>query len=282
MTSGWTNLRGNMVFQRTGRSALDYHHCRYGESRLVFRGPKAVLDRPYIACIGGSATYGRFVADPFPSQISARLAVPVANLGVVNSGIDAFVHDPTIVGICSKAAVTIIQATPPGNMSNRLYSVHPRRNDRFIKPSTLLETIFNDIDFTDIHFTGHLLATLQSVSSDRFGIVAEELRTAWIARMKLLLERIDGEVILFSVVDAQVRGNGPGPSDVNVDRAMLTALAPWVRETLSFKPSAEAIKAGTDGMVFDSLDAAAASRFPNPVIHNEIASTLTPLIETIL
>ncbi len=32
------------------------------------------------------------------------------------------------------------------NLSNRFYAVHPRRNDRFLRASTLMKTIFREVD----------------------------------------------------------------------------------------------------------------------------------------
>jgi uncharacterized protein DUF6473 len=55
-----------MTIDALGLGALDYLPCRYGNSKLLFRGPKRSLDEPYIAFIGGTETYGKFLAKPFP------------------------------------------------------------------------------------------------------------------------------------------------------------------------------------------------------------------------
>jgi hypothetical protein len=57
------------------------------------------------------------------------------------------------------------------NLSNRLYTVHPRRNDRFLRASGILRTIYRDVDFTEFHFTRHMLDHLRCLSEDRFDIV---------------------------------------------------------------------------------------------------------------
>ena len=43
-----------------------------------------------------------------------------------------FVNEPTVIDICSKALVTVVQLMGAQNTSNRFYAVHPRRNDRFL------------------------------------------------------------------------------------------------------------------------------------------------------
>ena len=53
-----------------GAGALDYFPCRYGASRAVFRGPERDLSRPYVALLGGSATFGKYVATPFADPAS--------------------------------------------------------------------------------------------------------------------------------------------------------------------------------------------------------------------
>jgi len=275
-----------MVFQRTKRAALDYQPCHYGESKLDFRGPKAALDQPYVAVIGGSSTYGRFVEAPFPALLTDQLAMPVVNLGVVNAGVDVFVHDPAVIDICHRADVTVVQAVGAQNMSNRLYSVHPRRNDRFTKAATLLQTVFSDVDFTEIHFTRHLLTTLRAVSRDRFRIVEEELKTAWVARMKLLLERIGGDIILFRAQRDGYHGfaelDAPSDAPLLVDDAMIAALEPYVKDTVLHTISANAVAEDIDEMVFDPLDKAAAQEFPNPAAHREMAAALADAVARVV
>ena len=53
-------------------AGLTYAPCRYGMSRIMFRGPKRRLDNPYFACIGGTETYGKFIDRPFPALIEKR------------------------------------------------------------------------------------------------------------------------------------------------------------------------------------------------------------------
>ena len=59
----------------------------------------------------------------------------------------------------------------PVTAPNRFYAVHPRRNDRFLRPSAKIEALFPEIDFTEFSFNRHMLSALESVSADRFGQV---------------------------------------------------------------------------------------------------------------
>ena len=82
---------------------LSYSPCRYGSSRMLFRGPRKRLDLPYLAFIGGTETYGKFIEKPFPSLVEKAMRQTCVNFGCVNGGIDAFVNDPTVMDICSEA-----------------------------------------------------------------------------------------------------------------------------------------------------------------------------------
>ena len=82
-------------------------------------------------------------------------------------------------------------------MANRFYTGHPRRNDRFLKPSTLLQAIYRDDDFSELNFNKHMLHRLFTLSPGRFDTVVSELQQAWLARMRLLLSKIDGKVVLL-------------------------------------------------------------------------------------
>ena len=52
-----------MAFERPGESPIEYQQCRYGYSKLLFRGPKRNLDVPFFAFVGGTETYPREVLD---------------------------------------------------------------------------------------------------------------------------------------------------------------------------------------------------------------------------
>ena len=82
-----------MAYAYPRDGALDYFPCRYGNSRLMFRGPRRDLDAPYAVVLGGTEVYGKFVPRPFLDLLEERLGRPVVNLGCVNAGLDAFLND---------------------------------------------------------------------------------------------------------------------------------------------------------------------------------------------
>ena len=140
-----------------GRRRLDYALCRYGRSKLLFRGPLRKTSSPYVVFVGGTQTFGRYVETPFPALVELSSGVPCINFGLQNAGLDVFLHDADVMKIAAGAHVTVVQVLGAHNMSNRYYSVHPRRNDRFIAPSKLLCSIYPEVDFAEFHFTRHLL-----------------------------------------------------------------------------------------------------------------------------
>ena len=77
--------------------------------------------------------------------------------------------------------MTVVQVMGAQNLTNRFYTVHPRRNDRFLRAAPDLQALYPEVDFTEFHFTRHLLRTLRWSSADRFEVVAEELRAVWVA-----------------------------------------------------------------------------------------------------
>lgn len=176
---------------------IEYAPCRYGGSRLWFRGPRRSVRSPYVACIGGCGVYGRYVRAPWPHLLEARIGRTVVNLGVENAGIDAYLNDPGALATAANARVLVIQLTGTHNTSNRFYATHPRRNDRFLKASQALISLYPEMDFTDVHFTRHLLARLQAICPERFGMVAHEVQMAWQSRMRSFVSRMEGDVFLL-------------------------------------------------------------------------------------
>ena len=126
-----------------------------------------------------------------------RIGCCAVNLGVENAGLDAYLNDAGALSTAANAQLAIIQVSCSYNCSNRFYTVHPRRNDRFLKASSALKSLYPEMDFTEIHFTRHLLARLQSISPERFESVAQEACMAWQSRMRHLIGQMNGKVILL-------------------------------------------------------------------------------------
>lgn len=271
-----------MAYAFPGAGALDYFPCQYGTSRLLFRGPRRDLSGRYIAMLGGTETYGKYVPHPFAALIEAEIGLPVANLGCMNAGPDVFLNEPAVTDIAQRAAVTVVQILGAQNLSNRYYAVHPRRNDRFLGAAPLLKSIFRDVDFTEFHFTRHMLKGLQAASVDRFEVVAEELRSAWVARMKLLLSRLSGRIVLLWMADAAP----PMPSRRSdlvrgptlIDAEMVAAIRPYASDYVQVVRSASALARGTDGMVCAPLEVTVAAGLPGPWAHQEVAAALLPAL----
>ncbi|WP_149756813.1 DUF6473 family protein [Roseivivax sediminis] len=270
-----------MSYASGHRGGVEYYPCRYGNSRITFRGPKIRCEGDFIACLGGSETYGRFVPDPFCTQLGRALDLPCANFGIVNAGLDAFTQDPAILGLAAGARHTVLQVVGAQNLSNRFYSVHPRRNDRFVRASDTLMALYPDIDFTEHAFTRAMLQSLLDTAPDRFALVVEELQTAWVARMKSLLAAIGGAPVLLWCADAAPpqaanfeAGDTLGADPLFVTAPMLEALRQRVADIVVYTPSAAAREAGTEGMVFSDFDASAASATLGAAAHREVAAQL--------
>lgn len=275
-----------MAYAFPGAGALDYSPCSYGGSRLVFRGPKANLREPFVACLGGSETYGKFIPTPFPDLLEEMLEFQVANLGCVNAGPEVFVQERDLLHSLSGAAACVVQITGAQNLTNRYYSVHPRRNDRFTGPTPLLRALFRQVDFTEFSFTRHLMHVLQSHSADRFEVLAEELRAAWVARMKDLLRELSCPVVLLWIADAPPPAPGRRADlqrePMLVDSEMVAAIKPCATTYVEMVPSAAVRAKRAEGMVFGPMDAPAAACLPGPAVHYELAKRLVPVLRQLI
>lgn len=269
-----------MSFEALSPGGLDYLPCRYGNSKVLFRGPRRPLDKPFVAFFGGTTTYGKFIDRPFPDTVEADLGMTCVNFGSLNGGVDVLATDPFLREVSNKARATVLQITSPRNMSNRFYRVHPRRNDRFVEASPLLRAIFRDVDFAEFNFTNHMLKRLATVSPERFQPVVEELRTAWIARMRLVLSQIPCKSVLLWASNACPEDIG---DDIDADpafvtRAMIDAVVPFASDYVEVIASDEAKAAGTEGMILGELDGPAASQMLGPHVHRDIADALTDVL----
>ena len=273
-----------MAFEHPGSGALDYLPCRYGQSKLLVRGPRKRLVDPYVVFFGSTETYGKFIPDPFPDLIGQKVGGRTVNMGAVNAGVDVYLNDPHLIAAADRARLVVIQVMGAHNLSNRFYHVHPRRNDRFLRASTLMKTVFQELDFTDFAFTRHLLSALRDTSAERFNLVVEELKMAWVARMKALLEQIRAETVLLWLArqpPALVPPGGPHAMEGDplfVDKAMIEILRPLVTRYVEVVPTERALTRGTQGMVFSELEAPAAQSMLGPAVHREVAAALGPVV----
>ena len=274
-----------MKHDTLGEAGLNYAPCRYGNSRIFFRGPRKTLTKPYIACVGGTETYGKFIERPFPALVEDQLGTTTVNLGCVNASIDAFVNEPAVQGACHDAAVIVLEVMGAHNMSNRFYTVHPRRNDRFLRASTVLRAIFPEVDFADFCFTRHMLTRLFEVSPERFAIVREELQQAWLARMKTFLSEIGPRTVLVwfspnlpSDTPWEERADPFQQDPLFITRRMIDNLRPSVRAVALVQPSARAMAARRDGLVHAPHEAAAAQEVLGVQAHREAADAIVGLL----
>ena len=148
--------------------------------------------------------------------------------------------------------------------------------------------MFREVDFTEFHFTRHMLQTLQAVAPDRFALVAEELQVG------------------LGGADARAAGAAAGPGAAAVDGGSLPPDAPgairrttrcwwttammdggagtWRRtmlEVVSQPPGARAQGAGGHGLSRRSSRPAAAG-VPGPAVHREVAAALAPRVQRLL
>ena len=271
-----------MSYEKLGESSLDYLPCRYGESRLLFRGPRRRLEGDYVAVLGGTDTYGKFIKTPYPQLLENALGMDCVNFGLLNAGVDAFLHDQTVIEAARHARITVFQVTGAQNNSNRLYKVHPRRNDRFVKPSKLMQHMFRELDFTEFHFTRHLLQAVRKRTPDRYGFLREELRQAWVARMSTLLSQIGGDIVLLWFSDHMPGADADEHDPMFITRDMIEKMRPLVREIVEVAdPSAMSLEA-QDGVVFTEMESLAASRLLSPGAHEQVARKLLCQLQTIL
>ncbi|MBJ6372695.1 DUF6473 family protein [Sedimentitalea arenosa] len=267
-----------MSFEVPSARALDDVPCRYGESRLLVRGPQRDLGVPYFAFLGSSDTYGKFVHRPFPALLEEQVSTTCVNLGCANAGVDAFLNDAELIRVAGAARAVVVQVMGAQNLSNRFYRVHPRRNDRFLEPTALLSRVYPEVDFTEFNFNKHMLTALCALSPDRFAAIRSELREAWVGRMNLLIESLKAPVLLLWLRREQSgaeAGSGQLGSDpLMITRDMLDSLAPHCADVIDLQVQPAGITGEAAMMVHGPLQAPVAESSIGPDTHMLIADRL--------
>ncbi|SFR18731.1 DUF6473 family protein [Poseidonocella sedimentorum] len=259
--------------------------CSYGASCLRFRGPAQPLEGDYVAFLGGTETFGRFVRRPYPDLVHDQIAQTGVNLGVVHAGPEAFLEDPGISEICAGARLTVIQIMGAGALSGPHYRVHPRRNDRIVEVLPLLRGMFETVDFSEHDFLRHLLHDCAEASPRRFRILVDALCQAWVARMQALISAIPGEVLLFWFADRVP----PKAQSYALEREPLFVTAPMIDKLhgarvscLELPASLDALGEGTAEMYYDPREFTAAHTQLGQLAHLEAAQALVGRINALL
>lgn len=276
-----------MTYERVGRLPLDDRPVRYAGSRLLFRGPRRDLTGGYVACIGGTETCGGgTAARPWPVLSESGLGLPCVNLGLLNAGPDVLATDPGLLRMAQAARAVVLQLPGAVNLSNRFYRVHPRRNDRFVEAAPALRDLYPEVDFTEFHFTRHLVQRLAAISPTRFARIRAAAREAWLARLSGLVQGLTPPVVLLWMAD-HAPGRGADNAAIGADpafvtRAMLDALAPHAAATVCVAASEMAQAQGTRGMRVAPLREDVATALPGPLAHREAADALHPVLTRLL
>jgi hypothetical protein len=198
----------------------------------------------------------------------------VANFGVPQAGLSLFSEEPWLMDAASRADVTVLQVLGAQNMSNRLYSVHARRNDRFLAVSPDLREMFPKVDFAEINFTGHLIEEL-SKDVMSFQKLVDELKWAWLQRMRRLVSIIQGDVILLWMSDRRPDEGGlsrHASEPLFVDRLMLDEMSTQVASIVEVVTEKTPHK--LDEMITLEGEKDAAMRLPGPNDHMRAAEAI--------
>jgi hypothetical protein len=168
-----------------------------------------------------------------------------------------------------------VQVTGAEALSNPFYTVHSRRNDRFLAATPALRALYPEVDFTEIHFTRHLLQVLACADTARFAEVVEALRQTWLMQMRALLSRLPAQRLLLWVA-------GDGPSDrldgepLFIDSGLIDALRPEASAVVEVCPSDRARAMARFDMTYPETEATQAACLPGAAVHAELAAHLVP------
>ena len=217
-----------MAYGITVKEAGEVELYRFGRSKQVFRGPKPDLGHPYITFIGGSEPFGKFVLEPFPKLVEKQIGRTCVNLGTPGAGPGFFLKDPVVLETCSKSETCIIQVMGAAPLSNRMYSVFPRRNMRLRGVSGVLRSLYPQVDFSKFRYVAAMNRYLKAEDSEAYKVVLAEQRSAWMARMFELLQDIETTKILL-----WIRPEGGSDLEHSVTQEMVDVLSSHVDNVLT-------------------------------------------------
>ncbi len=269
-----------MSYQFAGIAGSVDQTCHYEGSARRFRGPVRSLTDPFVACLGGDETFGRFVDLPYPAVLQQQLNRPCVNLGSLFCGVEAMTGDVGVRDILAQAEICVLQLPDVAGQSNAFYCVHPQRNDRFLKPTQRLVALYPAVDFTEIHFVRHLLRVLQERCSRRFETVLQALQEQWTSRMTAFLSPVKCPVVVLHLTYLNRLPEQDTLSDtLSPNRPeMLAALAPFVACRVEGNVNPSAMSDDLEDVLFGTMQLPIAEHVLGPATHRRIAEILVSAI----
>lgn len=280
------------MYQKPDRPFIDYKGYHWGRLNQIYRGPQPDLASPYIACLGSAQTFGRYVEQPFPQLLAETLDMQVANFGTASAGPGFFLRDSLVTEAASKAAVCVIQVMSARSLSNRLFRVELSRNEEIEAVTRALQSLFPHVDFETFTYAHNMLNQLVEDDPESFLAVEAEMKAAWVARTRVLLETVQTKRILFWFSERDPDEEAPTDAEHAmlkypqfVDKDMIDAVAPLADKVVTCVTSAgipqslmkdgEAVLHTPFGMPISEN-----RYYPSPEMHRDACAALAePVLE---
>lgn len=109
-------------YARRDHEVIDYRMEELPGTGLHFRGPlpRDLGPGRFVACVGAAQTFGCFCEEPYPVLLSARLGLPVLNLGYGGAG-PRFFCRPELLAVLGQARAVVIQVMSARSEDNSLF-----------------------------------------------------------------------------------------------------------------------------------------------------------------
>jgi len=245
----------------------------------IFRGPAPDLSRPFVACVGGAQTFGRFTTSPFPQQLAQRLHMPVLNLGLGGAG-PRYALRPEILAVLNRAQLVIVQYFSGRSASCSLFdnSMQGRNSGKYLPNNKFMsyEQFFKDmVAREDPQLLARIVAETREDYVHSMREVAAKLQppkiALWMSRRKPDYEKgwveKHGWMNLFpQLLDRKVVTDSAAAFDDYVECVSKEGVPQrlWQAEA-----AIEGARLHSDGFLYNDY-------YPTPQLHDHTANLLEP------
>jgi len=247
-------------YRQRDRHLIDYQTYQLDGAREEFRGPPVTGDA-YVACVGASQTFGRFVQAPFPNLIARALGIEVLNLGRGGAGPTFPLGNPLLLERINHARAAVVQVFSAADFYTALL-----QEDEQLARQIVAETRAN--------YVQSMTELLDAITVPKvlfwFSVRAPEYREQW----RLPIHRLFGDfpqLVNREMVD-QLRSH----SDRYVECVSRRGLPqPLPGPILSGAPGTPPLPPGAEAKTENRY-------YPSPEMHEEAAALLIPEVRALL
>lgn len=198
-------------------TGIDYGEFQIPDCSFMFRGRSKPFNPeiPYAVCIGGSATFGRFIHEPYPSQLEKINGMTVLNLGIEDARPETYLVNESLFKIIKGAEFIILEFMsahgyqspifkPVNFVGNHGYFMDFFNLKSYVEKDKRLKWLMDKAENNESVFVDEVYQTIfKYLSESQRDLIRNVLINRYCNDIRLIIEQVQRPVIALLMTQNQ-------------------------------------------------------------------------------